>query len=77
MKMDCNEAIKILIEKQHEIEEYGATDIAIEALEKQIAKKPSLVGMQNKCPNIDCIENVLRYYNYCSECGQKIDWNKD
>ena len=54
-----------------------AIDKAIEVLEKQIAKKPSLVGMQNKCPNIDCFESVLRHFNYCSECGQKIDWNKD
>lgn len=51
--------------------------LAVEALEKQIAKKPSIEGMQNKCQNIDCFENVLRYYDYCSGCGQKIDWSKD
>ena len=39
MKMDCNEAIEILIEKQHEWEEYGVTDLAIEALEKQITNR--------------------------------------
>lgn len=54
-----------------------AYSLAIEALEKQKPKKPSVVGMQNKCPNIDCFESVLGCYTHCSGCGQKIDWNKD
>ena len=53
-----------------------AIEIAIEALEKQTAKKPSIVGMQNKCPNIDCFESALRYYSYCLGCGQKLDWGE-
>lgn len=34
--MNNKEAIKILIERQHELEEYEAFDLAISALEKQI-----------------------------------------
>lgn len=78
--MDNGKVIEILMDIQSDWEdgeETEAIDMAIQAVEMQIAKKPNVVGMQNKCPNIDCFESVLRYYNYCSECGQKIDWNKD
>ena len=73
-------AIEILMDIQSDWEdgeETKAIDMAIQAIEMQIAKKPSRVDMQNKCPNIDCFESVLRYCNHCQGCGQKIDWNKD
>lgn len=73
--MDYNEAIKILIEKEHEIEEYGVTDLAIEALEKQIPKKP----VKYECPV--CKDSVGYKFGesymmpYCENCGQKLDWD--
>lgn len=60
-----------------EYEDVGSVEEFTELKELQTPKKPSAVDMQNKCPNIDCFENVLRYYDYCSSCGQKIDWSKD
>lgn len=63
--------------------------IAIEALEKQIPKKPDLIGDGYDdngnlvydtwtCP---CCETQyeLDYddYKFCPECGQKIDWSEN
>lgn len=63
-------------------------NIAIEALEKQIPKKPDLIGDGYDdngnliydtwiCPCCRT-EYELDYYNYkfCPECGQKIDWSE-
>ena len=77
--MDCNEAIKILIEKQHEWEEYGVTDLAIEALEKQIPKKPikhSIIRNEQTwiCPTCNRLYWDKEFLSdYCSSCGQKLD----
>lgn len=54
-----------------------------EALEKQIPKKP-LGGTVNRdmavycpiCMNFVCFADTHRS-NYCSECGQKLDWETD
>ncbi|MBU5439464.1 hypothetical protein KQI42_15725 [Tissierella sp. MSJ-40] len=40
--------------------------------EKQMPKKVVISQMQSVCPN--CREKLLRHYNYCTECGQAIDW---
>lgn len=57
----------------------------IEALEKQIPKKPIIQKMQIK----DCIDQIQIFnkkicpscgtvlcadWNFCFECGQKLDW---
>ena len=79
------EAIKCL-EVQMQIQPCGnvglAFEMAIKALEKQIAKKPlgttmakdkdTSVGSIGKCPCCDSIvaEDML----WCDECGQKLDW---
>ena len=54
---------------------------AIEALEKQIPKKPintykSYGETYGECPN--CMHTGLREFTYkhCWWCGQKIDWEK-
>lgn len=46
-----------------------AYEIAIEALEKQIPKKPAYQGEHEKCPTCGsfCIDA------YCAKCGQKIN----
>lgn len=62
-------------------------ECCIEALEKQVTKKPHLWGdgyyngeliidMYN-CPN--CNESYELYYetyDYCPKCGQKLDWSE-
>lgn len=57
-----------------------AIDEAIDALEKQIAKKPIKVdsGVNDypfdyECPN--CRKNVEEDEHHC-ECGQKLDWDE-
>lgn len=56
------------------LREYDALDTAIEALEKQIPKKPKTEPFYGgRC--IVC--NALipnKSINYCHECGQKFDW---
>ena len=56
---------------------------AVEALEKQIPKKPifereqiSLFGVDDDayCPNCRC---SIPKVKYCEDCGQAIDWGKD
>ena len=72
------EGFYAMVQKLAEYEDLEMTpDELAELKELQTPKKPSIVGMQNKCPNIDCFESVLRHYDFCSGCGQKIDWNKD
>nr|DAZ45877.1 MAG TPA: PROTEIN/RNA Complex, archaeal, ribosomal, 50S, protein.0A [Caudoviricetes sp.] len=44
--------------------------IAIEALEKQIAKPPELCGEYRCCPNCGIVRRSFE--RYCSLCGQKI-----
>lgn len=57
-------------------------NIAIEALEKQLPKKPIEVNdtytpkigefRVGTCPN--CLVEVSDRFNVCLDCGQKIDW---
>lgn len=61
--------------------------LAIEALEKQIPKKPHLRKLHSheafgfgknveyfECPN-ECGATVLTCHRYCRNCGQAIDWS--
>ena len=59
-----------------------AFDMAIEALSKQIPKKPkyeSEIGREiglRYCPN--CGIRFIRWgFNFCSNCGQHIDWRDE
>ena len=96
--MTPKEAIEILMsdEKLAEIEYYGgfegqkkvsklyseAFDMAIEALEKQIPKKPIKSDREIrycevwKCPKCG-FEWSGRVVDYCYKCGQAIDWSGD
>lgn len=57
---------------------------AIEALEKQLAKKPIEINdaytpkigefRVAKCPN--CGKEVSDRFDVCLECGQKLDWSE-
>ena len=57
-----------------------AFEMAIEALEKQIPKKPIGQSVLYRCPACDAFVlksiGVLPDY-YCVRCGQKIDWSEE
>lgn len=44
---------------------------------KELPRKPALMqgfyGMRHEVCAI-CGEHIARVYNYCPNCGQKIDW---
>ena len=65
-----------------------AYDVAINALEKQIPKKPTPIDYEKYmdivknalflkgaywCPNCN---HVVKCGTYCSDCGQKLDWDE-
>ena len=59
-------------------------EVAIQALEKQIPKKPQLITRTGgiikfyPCPTCSTSEKYEPVYpkqKYCVECGQKLDWN--
>ncbi len=65
-------------------------ETAKQALEKQIAKKPIFryekIGRENVCvsrccPNPKCnntsLGNNEYMFDYCEECGQKLDWGDE
>lgn len=63
------------------------SEVAIEAIEKQIPKKPLLEGDGYydgemvydgwRCPNCDeYFEIDEEAYKYCPECGQRICWEE-
>ena len=61
-------------------------DRAINALEKQIPKKPPVVNRPSifvkvpVCPNCSTSEHYQPLYGktkYCSNCGQKLDWSDE
>ena len=66
----------------------GGYELAIEALEKQLPKKPNFEGDGYapdgtfvydtwECPNCgECYEVDYDDYDYCPKCGQKIDWSE-
>lgn len=82
--MTYEEAIKLLNSMSiYHIDKYTtyAIDLAIEALDKQILKKPiekytDYDGTEaGLCPF--CNEGVDEKMNFCSYCGQAIDWSDD
>lgn len=80
--MENKTSIEILMDIQSDWEdgvEYEAFDLAIEALEKQIPRKPleEFNGVQSLKICL-CGGEIYSYpssFSYCPYCGQKIDWN--
>ena len=84
--MTESEAIKVIKDILDECAESGeavcyvtgvdvpALEMAINALEKQIAKKPDRWESGYACC-CSCKRGIVREDNYCCYCGQKIDWN--
>ena len=96
--MTTQEALKHLKEDSFiDFEEYGingdleALSVAIEALEKQIPKKPNKTvdtswGIKrevNVCPVCDYYLSEINFIgdgekvSYCEVCGQAIDWEEE
>ena len=80
--MTVQEAIEYLKEKS--FQDYSGTpyEMAIEALEKQIPKKPMIKNLSESievgCPRCDYLQifiGRIEVENYCPYCGQKLDWN--
>lgn len=57
---------------QHENEQMTAYQIAIQALDKQIPKKPEKDMGYGYCPL--CEQGVDDAYLFCYQCGQRLDW---
>ena len=54
-----------------------ALDLAIEALEKQLSKKPKKNGdLACSCGLIIQRKNRRTCLHYCHNCGQAIDWSE-
>lgn len=54
----------------------AAFERAIEALEKQIPKKPIMLEQIYVCPTCGDSFNMNEYeMDYCWECGQGLDWS--
>lgn len=55
--------------------------LTIEALEKQIPKKPVkkyfgyFLDFLDTCPYCEHVYNTNEKYSYCPNCGQKLDWS--
>lgn len=67
---------------KHTDEKPCAVQMAREALEKQIPKKPSdtltISGISRyKSGNCKCGTAILQIYKYCPSCGQAIDWSEE
>ena len=56
-------------------------NIAIKALEKQIARKPITYNDTNRADCLICKATVRAikepFGNWCSICGQKLDWSEE
>jgi len=55
-------------------------DFVIEAVEKQVAIKPKILAIGYDYPTgcSLCDDEVSVYnYNYCKNCGQKLDWGNE
>lgn len=88
--MTNEEAIELITcvrrEGTFSIAEFEAVKLAIQALEKQIARKPIKKHYEDdeespyikyKCPN-ECgskYQLFQKVERYCINCGQKLDWS--
>jgi len=53
-----------------------AVEIAVDAMEKQIPKKPNMpLDAYWTCPT--CRSKVEHPFDYCKRCGQAIDWEEE
>ena len=87
---NLNNAYDMAIKALEEVQQYrqiGAVEECREAVEKQTAKKPTLIDYKKYanfvdnahflrdaywCPNC---KQVVRSGSFCDGCGQKLDWS--
>lgn len=79
-KMTLEEAIGIVkcaigeVEWNYPLDYAEAFEVAIEALEKQIPKKPVEVRNEIVCPTC---KTLVGSSPYCRYCGQALDWGSE
>lgn len=86
MRDAYNATLRSLPQKTRERSDYNnyvdAFLVAIEALEKQLPKKPeevvgAIYGISYECKNCGSeIEPLDIYEDYCKWCGQRLDWSE-
>lgn len=86
-KKEAIEIIKIAmaeVEWNYPMDYVVAFKTAIEALEKQIPKKPAFDAWSHNCPT--CLATLVdnnkihrdgAKKHYCDECGQALDWSDE
>lgn len=61
---------------------YYAIDEAVDALDKQVPKRPKGMHLVKDCMDLfigycpSCEEGSNSEINYCMNCGQKLDWKR-
>lgn len=85
--MTAKEALEYFKRRKEQIKMSGraqqAEDFAIEALEKQMPKKPYDIDTEYK--TFDCPECLSKLYTdddmqdcgYCPVCGQRLEWGEE
>lgn len=68
------EAAKAEVEWNYPLDYAAAFDLAIEALEKQIPKKPIINKRKIQCVNGH--NQPTQHYKYFPMCGQLMDWSE-
>ena len=67
------------IESSLDVDQW-ASEIAVEAMEKQIPQKVRITTSTKRCGNcgrqLSGIGNIHPERNYCVKCGQAIDWEE-
>ena len=67
------------IESSLDVDQW-ASEIAVEAMEKQIPQKVRITTSTKRCGNcgrqLSGIGNIHPERNYCVKCGQAIDWSE-
>jgi hypothetical protein len=86
------EAVDMAIKALEEVQQYrqiGTVEECREAVEKQTAKKPTLIDYKkytNFVDNADFLQDaywcpnckrVVRSGSFCRDCGQHIDWSDE
>lgn len=90
LKYDCNELGKAIpCDTSWGCSFENAYGMAIQALEKQISKKPTPIDYEKYidvidnarflrgaywCPNC---KHVVKSGSFCKDCGQKLDWSDE
>ena len=72
--MTEQEAIKYI--QEHNTPD-NVKDIAIEAIEKQIPKKPIKWYSEYICPGCSADLYIENEDDYCTDCGQALDWSEN